>query len=385
VLRYIGLDLHKEYVHGCEWVPDADPGHKERHFRFPNTSASWSRLIAQLTRDCWVAIEVTGSAFEIHDLLSPHAGRVLLANPVELKRLGSGRHTDRSDALRLAKLLATDAIPAVWVPPVPVREVRRLLHYRARLLTHHHRCIYQARAVLRRHGILIPHGADVGRWATEVPETVPLGDRLIFESALRQVAMLAEELAGLDIHIARVVADVPAVELLLTITGYGLIAAAATWAAIGDPRRFIHPKQLTRYAGLDPSVLQSGEEHYQGRISKNGNSLLRTVLVEAAHTVALHDTGSLRQFYLRKAKQIGHMKAIVALARKLLIVAWRMLLTGETYRAAKPHLVTRKHRHLQKLSTARSGANGDRVLAALVRQYWNPRVREARSRTKAPA
>ena len=147
----------------------------------------------------------------------------------------------------------------------------------------------------------------------------------------------------------------------------------------------IHPKQLTRYAGLDPSVLQSGEEHYQGRISKNGNSLLRTVLVEAAHTVALHDTGSLRQFYLRKAKQIGHMKAIVALARKLLIVAWRMLLTGETYRAAKPHLVTRKHRHLQKLSTARSGANGDRVLAALVRQYWNPRVREARSRTKAPA
>lgn len=85
--RYLGLDLHKEYVHGYEWVPGKDKG---RHFRFPNTPQSWERFISQhVDRDCIVAFEVTGNALQVYDWLQPHAGQVLPANPVELKRLGS--------------------------------------------------------------------------------------------------------------------------------------------------------------------------------------------------------------------------------------------------------------------------------------------------------
>ena len=105
VPRYIGLDLHARYIHGCEWDPEADDGQKERHFRFPNTPDGWAQLRPQLDRTCWIALEVTGSAFEVHDMLSAHVGRVLLANPIDLKRFGSGRHTDRVDAARLAKAL----------------------------------------------------------------------------------------------------------------------------------------------------------------------------------------------------------------------------------------------------------------------------------------
>lgn len=90
-------------MHGCEWLAEEQKG---RHFRFPNTGDGWATFLRQLDRECWVALEVAGNAFEVHDLLSPHVGRVLLANPVELKRLGSGRHTDRVDAERLAKMLA---------------------------------------------------------------------------------------------------------------------------------------------------------------------------------------------------------------------------------------------------------------------------------------
>ena len=118
--RYIGLDLHARYIHGCEWKPEAADGHKEQHFRFPNTPDGWAQLLPQLDRTCWVALEVTGSAFEVHDVLSPHVARLLLANPVDLKRLGSGRHTDRVDAARLAKMLAVGTIPTVWVPPQPM-------------------------------------------------------------------------------------------------------------------------------------------------------------------------------------------------------------------------------------------------------------------------
>lgn len=126
--------------------------------------------------------------------------------------------------------------------------------------------------------------------------------------------------------------------------------AAATWAIVGDPHRFTRAKQVTRYAGLDPSIVQSGEQHRQGRISKAGSPLLRTLLVEAAHSLARWDSGSLGQFYARKARLVGPRKAIIALARKLLIVAWRMLQTGEVYRAARATTVTRKHRELQTKS-----------------------------------
>jgi hypothetical protein len=128
----------------------------------------------------------------------------------------------------------------------------------------------------------------------------------------------------------------------------GLITAATIWAVLGEARRFAGPKQVTRYAGLDASVYQSGEQHRQGHISKNGSPLLRTALVEAAHSVARYDTGPLGQFYQRKRRHLGHRKAIVALARTVLIVAWRMLLTGEPYRAASPQALARKQRDLRK-------------------------------------
>jgi len=347
--RYIGLDLHARYIHGCEWKPEAADGHKERHFRFPNTPEGWALLLPQLDRTCWVALEVTGSAFEMHDVLSPHVARLLLANPVDLKRLGSGRHTDRVDAARLAKMLAVGTIPTVWVPPQPMREVRRLLYYRSRLASSRRRAINQAKSVVRRAGQVLPRDADVRRWLT--PERIaalPPSDRVILLSTCRQITMLEAELDGMEGEIARCVADVPAVQVLLTITGVGLISAAATWAILGDPHRFPEAKQVTRYAGLDPSIMQSGERHHQGRISKAGSPLLRTLLVEAAHSLARWDTGPLGQFYARKARQIGSRKAIIALARKLLIVAWRMLLTGEVYRAAKAMVVARKQRELQK-------------------------------------
>jgi transposase len=170
---------------------------------------------------------------------------------------------------------------------------------------------------------------------------------VILRSACRQLTAVETEVEEIEAELAHCVADVPAVQVLLTITGVGLIGAA-TWAIVGDPRRFARGKQVTRYAGLDPSIVQSGDQRRQGRISKTGSPVLRTLLVEAAHALARWDTGPLGQFYTRKARQVGPRNAIIALARKLLIVAWRMLLTAEVYRTAKPTAVARKQRELQK-------------------------------------
>jgi transposase len=354
VPRYSGLDLHKTYIHGCEFIPTAPPRQKERHFQFPNTSQGWSWLLNQVDRTCKVALEVTGSAFEAYDRLSPHVDQVLLANVRELKRYGSGRHTDRLDAARLVKLLALDALPTVWVPPLAMREVRRLLHCRERLARGRRRFINQAKVIFRRHGIMLAVNADVRHAAAQRDLTlVPLADRVILASALRQLSVLDAELYALETEIAARVHAVPQVRQLLTITNVGLIAAAAIWAGLGDPHRFTNPKQISRYAGLDPSIVQSGEDLRHGRISKNGNTLLRTVLVEAATGLDRHDRGPLGDFFRRKRTKLGYKKAVVALARKLLIVAWRMLLTGEPYRAIKPRPTARKHQIVDRLAQQR--------------------------------
>ena len=376
VPRYIGLDLHARYIHGCEWKPEAAAGHKEQHFRFPNTPDGWAQVLPQLDRTCWVALEVTGSAFEVHDMLSSHVDRVLLANPVDLKRLGSGRHTDRVDAARLAKMLAVGTLPTVWVPPQPMREVRRLLYYRARLASNRRRAINQAKVVLRRAGHLLSRGSDVRRWLTpERLATLPASDRVILLSTCRQITALEAEIEGIEGEIARRVADVPAIHVLLTITGVGLISAAATWAILGEPHRFPRAKQVARYAGFDPSIVQSGEQHRQGRISKAGSPLLRTLLVEAAHSLARWDSGPLGQFYARKAQEVGPRKAIIALARKLLIVAWRMLQTGEVYRAARTTTVTRKQREVQTKIRIQMGS-------MLLEQDLTCATRQLRARAK---
>lgn len=360
--RYFGLDLHKRYVHGCEWLVEEQKG---RHFRFPNTDDGWATFIRQLDAECWVALEVTGNAFEAHDMLSPHVGKVLLANPLELKRLGSGRHTDRVDAERLAKMLALGMLPTVWVPPQAVRGVRRLLQYRDRLVRNRRRYLAQAKAVLRRHCLHVPRNVNPRRWLErEAVQQLPEVDRIILLSSLRQLTSVDAEIQAIEAEIARHVVDEPGVQLLLSITGVGLVTAATLWAYIGDPTRFRTAKQVTRYAGLDASIHQSGEQERHGRISRNGSKLLRTVAVEAAHSVARHDMGPLGLFYHRKRRQIGHHKAVVALARKLLVVAWRMLLTGEPYRAAKPSLIEQKRRQLVRwLDTA---SDWD----ALLQQLW---------------
>lgn len=196
---------------------------------------------------------------EIYDLLSPKAGKVLPANPVELKRLGSGRHTDRVDAARLAKMAALGTVPVVWVPPQPMRQVRRLLACRERLDSYRRALLNQVRAVFRRHGVQVPRRIDLVRWLEKADlSELPAGEQVIVWATLQVAQAVEVQLEAVTAEIARQVAGVPEVQRLLTITGVGILTAAAIWARIGDPRRFRGPKQVTRYVGLDPSVEQSG-------------------------------------------------------------------------------------------------------------------------------
>jgi transposase len=129
-----------------------------------------------------------------------------------------------------------------------------------------------------------------------VVDKLPHAEQAILVSVLTAAQTLEEQEKALTASIAARVAEEPAVYLLMTIPGVGMLTAATIWAKPGDPHRFRSPKQVARYAGLDPSVEQSGEWDQRSHIGWNGDRLLRRMLVEAVWKVARHSSGSPRYF-----------------------------------------------------------------------------------------
>ena len=125
------------------------------------------------------------------------------------------------------------------------------------------------------------------------------------------------------------------VKLLMTLPGVGAATAQAMMAAIGDIRRFDSPLKLASYFGLIPSVHQSADRAYHGKITKQGNSNVRWLLVEVAHHAGRHP-GPLGHQFQRIARKKGANVARVAIARKLAVLAWHLLTKGEPYRYASP-------------------------------------------------
>jgi len=158
--RYLGLDVHKHYIHGY-WF---HPGQKGAHCRFPNTPEGWQQLAAHVTPDTAIALEATGNAFQLYDLLVTRAGQVAVAPPLLLKRFGSGRHTDRVDAERLAKMLALGTLPTVWVPPVEVRAIRALLQQVEACSRMARAWQNRAKSALLRAGWAVPAREPVTTW-----------------------------------------------------------------------------------------------------------------------------------------------------------------------------------------------------------------------------
>lgn len=234
--RYFGLDLHKEYVHGCEWFPDLGKG---RLFRFPNTLEAWQGFIAsEVDETSKVALEVTGNAFQVYDLLSEAAGQVVMANPIEMKRLGSGRHTDSVDAERLAKMLILGTLPAVWVPPQGVREMRALVSHREQLVRQRTRCQNVAKGVLRRNGYCVSKDQDIRAWLAAKRKELRLGgaDLAIVTSTVRMLGYINEEITAIEGEIGWRAAANREIRLLMSNTGG---RASATLRASVGPRQYL--------------------------------------------------------------------------------------------------------------------------------------------------
>ncbi len=346
-MRAIGLDVHRDF---CQ-VAMVEEGEIRSHARIETTPEALRLFAESLSSGDEVALEATANALAIARLLEPHVARVVLADPRTVKGIGQrGRKTDKVDAALLARLLASGFLPEVWRPDEKTASLRRGLARRRQLVKQRTREKNQIHAVLARALKSRPPMSDAfgvagRRWLDK--QELPPSEQELVDASLRHIDFLNSEISRLDRLVAAQVLASDEMRRLLQLPGFHATTAATLMAAIGDISRFPTPRHLVGYLGLNPTVRQSGVEPARhGRISKHGPGAVRAVLTEAAW-IAARTTGPLRVFWRRTAARRGAKVATIAVARKLVVIAWHMLAHGEDYAFVRPVLVNEKIRTLE--------------------------------------
>jgi transposase len=281
---------------------------------------------AALPRPVVVGIEATGSMGWFLTLMDALEITCCVGDPAAIRKAETRRQKhDRRDAHLLLQLLTEHRFPSIWMPSTELRDVRALLRHR------HLWVRMRTRVMNALQGIALAHGMRRGAslWSrsgqallTSLPLPPHAGDRRTALQALRN--HLTTQIADLDQRVDALARERPQARRLMTHPGVGSVTALATEVFLGDPARFADAKAVASYIGMIPSEYSSGPRQRLGKITKQGNSLLRFLWCEAAIHAVQRDA-ALRRFYRRKLQQKGLGKARVAAARKLGIRLWILL------------------------------------------------------------
>jgi len=285
-----------------------------------------------------VVIEVGNQAGWVKDLCVGLEVPIEVANPNHegWRWKNVKRKTDRDDALKLAKLSAVGQLPTVQLPDAATRQWRALITYRSKLVSRRTAIKNSIRSLLDRQG----YWTTVGRGAWSMAGLKRLrelsGDLNEVEAHDLWRSQLSMELSALD-QVQGMIDQVSQrldaigsqdarVERLRTIPGVGPRLAEVVVATLDDPHRFKSRREVAAYAGLVPRQFESGTMSRQGRITGSGSKLMRALLVEVSWMMKQHNP-AMHQIATKVARGSKTRKkiAIIALARRLLIVCWAML------------------------------------------------------------
>jgi transposase len=265
-----------------------------------------------------VALEATYGWEWLAELLKETGFDVHLAHPLRTRAIAAARvKTDAVDARTLAHLLRTGLLPEAYIAPPELRDLRDLLRHRATLVHLRTSIKNRVHALLARQGILPEHS-----------EELPDGPRRRLDSLLALISDFDREITQTTSEIEQRAKADERVKLLCQIRGIGRYTALLIIAEVGEVKRFPTAKHLCQWAGLTPTVRSSDGKARLGHISRQGSTILRWALTEAAQHIPTGG-GPLRAQYERIAKRRGNKIAKVAIARQILTLCYYGLRDGE--------------------------------------------------------
>lgn len=277
----------------------------------------------------WIALTLKAIAgVEVH---------VVHPNEVKWISQSSGK-TDKVDAKKLAQLARGDMLPRkVHIVEGEVRQLRELISARHRLQSKRVALINSIRGFMKQEGYRLPvKFFQSPNWRDRLAQ-VRVGEtqKVIIESYMQSIESLQAAERVLTDKAGEITGR--GIELLESIPSLGKLSARVIVSALDEAVRFTNKKAVAKYGGLAPRIYQSGGVTHLGRINRDGRMEVRRVLLQCSHTITRmksYAVKPLKEFFERIEKRRGKKIAIVALARKLLSIAYGVLKTKQMYNPA---------------------------------------------------
>jgi transposase len=327
--QFVGVDLH---LHRSVVCRIDELGQQLEVVQIDNDPVALCKAVRRAGRRAPVAIEATYGWYWAVDALQAAHFEVHLAHPYGMRALRKRKRvkTDARDAYELANLLRLGSLPEAFIAPAGLRELRELVRYRMMLVRSSTSVRAGIRALLAKHGIRLAvrdlHSERGQRLLEQISLMPAYMHRL--DGLARLMLMLEGEIAATEAELDRRLKWDRRYRALLTIRGIGPVLAAVFVAEIGDVSRFPNAHALACWAGLTPRHYESDRKVHRGRISKEGNTMVRWAAVEAIRRGGEPSVLEVRdRIVARRGKSARHI-AKVAAAHRMLDVVYYTLRDG---------------------------------------------------------
>ena len=315
----IGCDYHPSFQQ-ISFIDTETGDCGERRLKHKEEAEQFYRDLRALGLKVRIGLEASGYTRWFERLIEELGLELWIGDAAVISRSRVRKHkTDREDAELILRLLMENRFPRIWVASGEERDLRQLLWHRHRLVQMQTRLRNQLHAVALNEGVRLKKRMwrPKGRAQLEALQLMPWASRRR-QALLRLLDQVDAEVAVLTSSIEQEAEKRPEVVRLMTHPGVGALTALAFVLILGTPDRFPRSRQLSSYLGLVPSEDSSGERRHLGHITKQGNTLLRFLLVLSAQATVRSDPDWQRR-YLHLTMRRERAVAKVAMARRLAV------------------------------------------------------------------
>lgn len=334
---YVGVDFHKRsFV--CSFLNDRTG--ELLQASYPTDDEGYGLFINQLSiyrrsnNTVKVGLEMLTGSYYFYDRIRSECDEIVIINTNQFKVIAnSSKKTDKIDSEMIASYYSKGLLPTIYIAEKAIRQLRDLVSLRYNLVRD------RTRYKNRTHSLLLKHNHKISKRSLGSKKClVKLHQLCLPGIRQKQLDLLLSQLEQLTRSISEVekmMDDLIAeecsdrtkedIEILQSIPGVGPLSAKILVSCIADIERFPSEKHLASYVGLVPRVRDSGETIKHGRITKNGNKIARTTLVQDALAMLKQKNGPMKGFYKSVKYRSGTGKAIIALARKITTISFVLL------------------------------------------------------------
>ena len=349
-MKNIGIDIGKKKCFIC--VMD-EKGSIMEETDYDNTmqdAESFAKNMNKKYRRCRAVCESTGNMWiKTYESFEKNGIPIKLANPLKNKAIAEASiKTDKIDARTLAHLLRTDLVVQCHVPTWKTRDQKQILRHRENMVQDRTKIANRMNNLLDKYDLQTIGNHITGvknlQWLSE--QKLPMThDDYIMHQCIRQIRQLNCDIKQLEKTIDKIALQNEDAKIIMSMTGFDSFGALIA-LEIDGISRFPTPKKLVSWMGMCPTVHQSGNSIYHGKMKKDSNRRVNWMMTQAANVASFKDE-RMREVYQRARKKHPHGVAVSHVANKMGTIIWHLLDKKTLYNQRKDALYARKLKRIK--------------------------------------